>query len=65
MKIFIILMSVIILSIFSISNVLAQSSNNTLRECVDLYMDKLDQTKAKLEQKLQQKQKENFIRINQ
>ena len=54
-------MSVIILSIFSISNVLAQSSNNTLRECVDLYIDKLDQTKAKLAQKLQQKQKENFV----
>ena len=61
MKISIILMSVIILSIFSISNVLAQSSNNTLRECLDLYIDKLDQAKATLAQKLQQKQKENFV----
>ena len=60
MKISIILMSVIILSIFSISNILAQSSNNTLRECVDLYMDKLDQSKAELEQKIQQKPKENL-----
>ena len=62
MKIASILMPiVIILSIFSISQVYAQSSNNTLRECVDLYMDKIDQSKAKLEQQLQQKQKENFL----
>ena len=63
MKISIILMSVIILSIFSISNVLAQSSNNPARECLDLYMDKLDQSIAEVEQKLQQKQKQNFLEL--
>ena len=63
MKISIILMSVIILSIFSISNVLAQPSNNLARECLDLYMDKLDQHIAKVEQKLQQGQEKNSIQL--
>ena len=63
MKISIILMSVIIFSIFSISNVLAQSSTNPLSECVDLYMDKLDQSIEEVEQKLQQQQKQNFMEL--
>ena len=63
MKIFIILMSVIILSIFSVSNVLAQSSNNPARECLDLYMAKLDQSIAEVEQKLQQGQEKNSIQL--
>ena len=63
MKISIILMSVIILSIFSISNVLAQSSNNPVRECLDLYMDKLDQPIAEVEQQLQQGQEKNSIQL--
>ena len=57
MKNLIILMPiVIILSIFSISQVYAQSSNNTLKACVDVYMEKFDQAVAKLDQKLQEKQ---------
>ena len=63
MKISIILMSVIILSIFSISNVLAQSSNNLLRVCVDLYNNKLDQSIAEVEQQLQQGQEKNSIQL--
>ena len=63
MKISIILMSVIILSIFSSSNVLAQSSNNPARECLDLYMDKLNQSIAGVEQKLQQNLKKNSIQL--
>ena len=55
MKNLIILMPiVIILSIFSISQVYAQSSNNTLKVCVDVYMEKFDQAVAKLDQNLQQ-----------
>ena len=55
MKNLIILMPiVIILSIFSISQVYAQSSNNTLKTCVDVYMEKFDQAVTKLDQKLQQ-----------
>ena len=44
---------VIILSIFSISQIYAQSSNNTLKTCVDVYMQKFDQAVTKLDQKLQ------------
>lgn len=55
MKNLIILMPiVIILSIFSISQVYAQSSNNTLKACVDVYMEKFDQAVTKLDQNLQQ-----------
>lgn len=55
MKNLIILMPiVIILSIFSISQVYAQSSNNTLKVCVDVYMEKFDQAVTKLDQNLQQ-----------
>lgn len=55
MKNLIILMPiVIILSIFSISQVYAQSSNNTLKTCVDVYMEKFDQAVTKLDQNLQQ-----------
>ncbi|MGI9010858.1 MAG: hypothetical protein ACR2F1_06695 [Nitrososphaeraceae archaeon] len=54
MKISIILMPILILSIFSISQVYAQnSSNNTLRTCVDVYMEKFDEAVAKLDQKFQ------------
>ena len=57
MKNLIILMPiVIILSIFSISQVYAQSSNNTLKTCVDVYMEKFDQAVTKLDQNLQEKQ---------
>lgn len=52
----IILMPILILSIFSISQIYAQSTsnnNNTLRACVDVYMKKFDQAVAKLDQKLQ------------
>jgi membrane protein YqaA with SNARE-associated domain len=56
------LLPIIILSIFSISQVYAQSSsNNTLRECVDWYMGKFGEAQAIIEQKLQQKQKDKVI----
>jgi CHASE3 domain sensor protein len=55
MKISFILMPIIIFSLFSISQIYAQSSsNNTLRTCVDVYMEKFDEAVAKLDQKLQQ-----------
>jgi hypothetical protein len=63
MKNLIILMPiVIILSIFSISQVYAQSSsnNNTLKACVDVYMEKFDQAVTKLDQNLQQKHKDKL-----
>jgi len=54
MKISFILMTVVILSIFSLSQIYAQSaSNNTLRTCVDIYMKKFDEAVAKLDQNLQ------------
>ena len=53
MKNLIILMPIVILSIFSISQVYAQSSNNTLKTCVDVYMEKFDEAVAKLDQNLQ------------
>ena len=55
MKISFILMPiVVILSIFSISQVYAQSSSdNTLKTCVDVYMQKFEQAVTKLDQKLQ------------
>jgi hypothetical protein len=55
MKISFILMPiVVILSVFSISQVYAQSSSdNTLKACVDIYMQKFDQAVAKLDQNLQ------------
>ena len=59
----IILMPILILSIFSISQIYAQSSsnnNNTLRTCVDVYMKKFDEAVAKLDQKLQQQQKDKL-----
>jgi hypothetical protein len=57
MKNLIILMPIfIILSIFLLSQVYAQSSNNTLKACVDIYMEKFDQAVAKLDPKLQEKQ---------
>ena len=50
---FFILMPIVILSIFAISHVYAQSptSNNTLRTCVDVYMKKFDQGLANLDPK--------------
>jgi hypothetical protein len=55
----ILLLPIIILSIFSLSQVYAQSSsNNTLRECVDWYMGKFGEAQAIIEQKLPQKQKD-------
>ncbi|MGH9980683.1 MAG: hypothetical protein ACRD6U_03910 [Nitrososphaeraceae archaeon] len=55
MKISFILMPIVIFSLFSISQIYAQSSsNNTLRTCVDVYMEKFDEAVAKLDQKLQQ-----------
>ena len=54
MKISLILMPIVFLSIFSISQTYAQSSsNNTLRTCVDVYMEKFDVAVAKLDQNLQ------------
>ena len=54
MKISFILMPIVILSIFSISQIYAQSaSNNTLKTCVDVYMKKFDEAVAKLDQNLQ------------
>ena len=49
-------MTLVILSLFSISQIYAQSapaSNNTLRTCVDVYMKKFDQAVAKLDPNLQ------------
>jgi CHASE3 domain sensor protein len=55
MKISFILMPIVIFSLFSISQIYAQSSsNNTLRTCVDVYMEKFDEAFAKLDQKSQQ-----------
>jgi hypothetical protein len=51
---FFILMPIVILSIFSISQVYAQSptsNNNTLKTCVDVYMKKFDQGLANLDPK--------------
>jgi hypothetical protein len=50
---FFILMPIVILSIFSISQVYAQSptSNNTLKTCVDVYMKKFDEGLANLDPK--------------
>ncbi len=48
------MLPIVILSIFSISQVYAQSpSNNTLRTCVDVYMKQFDQASAKLDPKFQ------------
>ena len=48
-------MAVVILSLFSISQINAQStSNNTLKTCVDVYMKKFDEAVAKLDKNLQQ-----------
>ena len=50
----ILMIPIVIISIFSISQVYAQSpSNNTLRTCVDLYMKQFDQGLANLDQKFQ------------
>jgi hypothetical protein len=51
---FFILMPIVILSIFSISQVYAQSptsNNNTLKTCIDVYMKKFDQGLANLDPK--------------
>ncbi|HEX2407617.1 MAG TPA: hypothetical protein VHJ38_10475, partial [Nitrososphaeraceae archaeon] len=54
MKISFILIAILILSLFSISQVYAQSSSdNTLKACVDAFMEKFDQAVTKLDQKLQ------------
>ena len=54
MKISFILMTILMLSIFSLSQIYAQNaSNNTLRTCVDIYMKKFDEAVAKLDQNLQ------------
>ena len=47
-------MPIVILSIFSISQVYAQTANNTLKTCVDVYMNKFDEAVEKLDPKLQQ-----------
>ena len=47
-------MPIVILSIFSISQVYAQTANNTLKTCVDVYMKKFDEAVGKLDPKLQQ-----------
>ena len=49
MKISYIFMPIVILSIVLISQVYAQSSNNTLKVCLDLYMKKFDEAAAKTE----------------
>jgi hypothetical protein len=55
MKITLIIMAVVILSLFSISQIYSQSaSNNTLKTCVDVYMKKFDEAVAKLDKNLQQ-----------
>src|SRR4029450_13272160 len=49
------LMPIIILSIFCISQVYAQSpSNNNLKTCVDVYMKKFEKAVKNLDEKLQQ-----------
>ena len=47
-------MPIVILSIFSISQVYAQTANNTLKTCVDVYMNKFDEAVEELDPKLQQ-----------
>ena len=46
-------MPIVILSIFSISQVYAQSADNTLKTCVDVYMSKFDEAVSKLDQRFQ------------
>jgi hypothetical protein len=60
MKKLIILMPIVILSLFSISQIYAQSSSNTLKTCVDAYMQKFDQAVAKLDQNLTQQHKDKL-----
>ena len=58
------MLPIVILSIFSISQVYAQSpSNNTLRTCVDEYMKQFDKGLEKLDQKFQ-KDKANQLLNN-
>lgn len=48
------MLPIVILSIFSISQVYAQSpSNNTLRTCVDVYMKQFDEASEKVDPKFQ------------
>ena len=47
-------MPLVILSIVLISQVYAQSANNTLKTCIDVYMHKFDEAVGKLEPKLQE-----------
>ena len=63
-NLFVILMSIVILSIFSISHLYAQSpSNNTLKTCVDEYMKQFDKSLAKLDQKFK-KDKDKLTQNN-
>ena len=55
-----ILMPIVILGLFSISQIYAQSSSNTLKTCVDAYMQKFDQAVAKLDQNLTQQHKDKL-----
>ena len=52
---FILMSSVLLLSLFSISQIYAQSaaSNNNLKTCVEVYMKKFDEAVAKLDPNLQ------------
>jgi hypothetical protein len=46
-------MPIVILSVFSISQIYAQTANNTLKACVDVYMNKFDEALRNLDQKFQ------------
>ena len=59
------MLSIVILSIFSISQVYAQSaSNNTLRTCVDVYMNQFDEGLAKLDQKFKKDKEQANQSVN-
>ena len=60
MKNHFILMPIVILSIFSISQVYAQTANNTLKTCVDVYMKKFDEAVGKLDIKNIKKTKDKL-----
>ena len=51
-------MPIVILSIFSISQIYAQTANNTLKTCVDVYMNKFDEALRKFRSKISKRQRQ-------
>ena len=57
-------MPIIILSIFSISQTYSQSANNTLKACVDVFMNKFDEAVAKSDPKFQKNKDKSNESVN-